>query len=253
MPTLAVWALSAFSAIQIGTPSVDAATQQARVEAREHFRRGIEKLMEESWDEAEREFGTAVELDPLLAMAYYGLGQARMNGRRYPEAVEAFLECRETHEKLVGLQVSNSVLADQRREEEIRELRLSLSQVKSGTIKTASAQNTVLSLESRLRQLENQRSRGTPVAETPAAVSLALGSAYFRSGDLENAEREYRETIRVDPEMGEAHNNLAVICMLTGKLDEAQTEMKAAEESGFRVHPQFKADLARAVEEASQR
>jgi hypothetical protein len=52
--------------------------------------------------------------------------------------------------------------------------------------------------------------------------------------------------------MGEAHNNLAVVCMLTGKLDEAQIEMKAAEASGFRVNPRFKEDLERAVAEAAR-
>jgi tetratricopeptide (TPR) repeat protein len=119
MPTLPgwIWTGLAISALQIGTPTADVTTQQARDEAREHFRIGVEKLTEESWDEAEREFSTAVELDPLLAMAYYGLGQARMSGRRYAEAVQAFLDCRETHQKLIGLEQSNSALADKRRDE----------------------------------------------------------------------------------------------------------------------------------------
>jgi tetratricopeptide (TPR) repeat protein len=256
MPTLPALTLTALalSAVQIGKTDVDVAARQAREEAREHFRLGVEKLAEESWDEAEREFSAAVELDPLLAMAYYGLGQARMSGRRYPEAIQAFSDCRETHKKLIGLQQSNSSLADQRREEEIRELKESIRLVQSGTVKTASAQNTVLNLESRLRQLENERSRGgAATLEVPAEVSLALGSAYFRSGDLEGAEREYREAIRVNSKLGEAHNNLAVVCMLTGKLDEAQIETKAAEASGFRVNPRFKEDLERAVAEAAQR
>lgn len=167
--------------------------------------------------------------------------------------MQAFQDCRETHRKLVGLQQSNSALADQRREEEIRELRESIRLIKSGTVKSAGGQNMVLKLESRVSQLENERSRGVTAEDTPAEVSLALGSAYFRSGDLEGAEREYRETIRVDPKMGEAHNNLAVVCLLTGKLEEAESEMKAAAESGFRVNPRFKEDLERAIAEASER
>jgi len=255
MPILpaVTFALITLSTLQIGAPSADVTSQQTRDEAREHFRLGVEKLTEESWDEAEQEFSTAVELDPLLAMAYYGLGQARMSGRRYPEAVQAFLDCRETHKKLIGLQQSNSSLADQRRDEEMRELKESIRLINSGTVKTASAQNTVLNLESRLRQLESERSRGVTALETPAEVSLALGSAYFRSGDLEGAEREYREAIRINPKMGEAHNNLAVVCTLTGRLDEAEIEVKAAEASGFRVNPRFKEDLERAVAEAAPR
>jgi len=253
MPTLPALMLTVLTLAPAQLETTDIASPQERAQAREHFRTGLEKLQAESWDEAAGEFRAAVELDPLMAIAYYGLGQARMGARRYPEAVEAYLSCRETHQKLNALEQSNSALADRRREEEIGELRESIQLVESGAVRTASVQGMVVNLETRLRQLESERGRGVTIREVPAEVSLALGSAYFRTGDLENAELEYREAIRVNSEMGEAHNNLAVVCMLTGKLDEAQKEVKAAEKSGFRVHPQFKADLEQAVEEASQR
>jgi Flp pilus assembly protein TadD len=61
-----------------------------------------------------------------------------------------------------------------------------------------------------------------------------------------DAEREYREAIKANSRLGEAHNNLAVICLLTGRLDEAEKEMKAAEKSGFVVSPRLKDDLKEA-------
>jgi len=79
--------------------------------------------------------------------------------------------------------------------------------------------------------------------EAPAEVSLALGSAYFRSGQLEPAEHAYRDAIKASGKMGEAHNNLAVLCMLTGRFEEAEREIKAAEKAGFPVSPRFKDDL----------
>ena len=72
--------------------------------------------------------------------------------------------------------------------------------------------------------------------------SLALGSAYFRSDALPDAEREYRAAIEVDPKLGEAHNNLAVVYMQTGRHAEADAEIKVAEKAGFRVNPQLKED-----------
>jgi len=257
MSFLLTMTLAAFllAPLQTGTQvsGMDVASEQDRKAALDHYRAGLEKMAEESWDEAEQEFSTAVGLDPLLVMAYYGLGQTRMSTRRYPEAVEAFLDCRATHQKLIGLQQSNNALADQRREEEIRELRESIRLIESGTVKSAGGQNMVLKLENRLGQLESERSRGGTAPETPAEVSLALGSAYFRSGKLEDAEREYREAIEVNPKMGEAHNNLAVICMTTGRLEEAESEVKAAEESSFTVNPRFKDDLKRAMAAAPPR
>jgi hypothetical protein len=47
----------------------------------------------------------------------------------------------------------------------------------------------------------------------------------------------------VNPKYGEAHNNIAVIYMQTGRLAAAEQEVKLAEKNGFRVNPQFKTDL----------
>jgi Flp pilus assembly protein TadD len=58
-----------------------------------------------------------------------------------------------------------------------------------------------------------------------------------------DAEAAYREALQVDPALGEGHNNLAVVLMLTGRYDEADRGGKAAEEHGFQVSSQFKADL----------
>jgi tetratricopeptide (TPR) repeat protein len=44
--------------------------------------------------------------------------------------------------------------------------------------------------------------------QVPAELSLALGSAYFRNGELTDAEREWKEAIEANPRFGEAHNNL---------------------------------------------
>jgi Flp pilus assembly protein TadD len=64
---------------------------------------------------------------------------------------------------------------------------------------------------------------------------------------MADAEREYRETLRADPKIGEAHNNLAVVCLQTGRFQEADVELKAAERAGFRVNPQLKEDVKKAL------
>ena len=56
----------------------------------------------------------------------------------------------------------------------------------------------------------------------PSFVSLALGSAFFRLGRLADAEREYKATIAADPKTGEAHSNLAVVYLQTGRFDDAE-------------------------------
>ena len=48
------------------------------------------------------------------------------------------------------------------------------------------------------------------------------------------------------PKLGEAHSNLALVFMLTGRYDDAGREIEAAEKHGFHVNPQFKEDLKKA-------
>lgn len=224
-------------------PEAERISTQDRRRAAEHYRVGLARMRDESWEEAEQEFRIAVRLDPLFVMAHYGMGQARMNLKRHEDAVQAFLACRDTHRRLAALQESNRALADQRRDDEIRELRESLRLFQSGAVKGSNIRSMTIRLEARLTQLESERRRGIQPLETPAEFSLALGSAYFRSGKLEDAEREYRAAIKVNPRLGEAHNNLAVVCMMTGRLDDAASEIKAAEKAGYPVSPRFKDDL----------
>lgn len=73
---------------------------------------------------------------------------------------------------------------------------------------------------------------------------LSLGSAHFRNGDLPSAEAEWQAALQVNPKLGEAHNNLAVVYMIANRFKEAEAEIKQAERSGFRVNPQFKRDLS---------
>ncbi|MND01135.1 hypothetical protein D3C83_200010 [compost metagenome] len=51
--------------------------------------------------------------------------------------------------------------------------------------------------------------------------------------------------MKVNSRLGEAHNNLAVLYMLTGRKKEAQQAVRSAEQARFRVNPQLKADIAR--------
>jgi Flp pilus assembly protein TadD len=79
----------------------------------------------------------------------------------------------------------------------------------------------------------------------PAFVSLSLGSAHFRSGNLPAAETAWLETVAANPRVGEAHNNLAVVYLETGRFDEAERAVTSAERAAFRVSPDLKQEIRR--------
>lgn len=244
------FALSLAGVVMLATASLHAQEspdKQKRQEALSHYQAGIKHMRSEDWPAAEREFKSAIQLDPLLTLAHYSLGQTYMATKRYPDAIKAFEACNEAYMKVAGLGITDSNLADQRRHEEIRELREAINQYQTGALKSNQAQNQILKLESRLAELERQKGRGAQGAEIPAEFSLALGSAYYRNSALPEAEREYKAALKVNSKLGEAHNNLAVVYMLTGRFDEAKAEIKLAEKAGFQVNPKFKDDLEQRI------
>jgi Flp pilus assembly protein TadD len=68
----------------LSTPLAQVVTDRNRQDALRHYGVGEQALRREAFDEAEREFQTAVRLDPTLDLAYYGLGQTYMATKRYP-------------------------------------------------------------------------------------------------------------------------------------------------------------------------
>lgn len=238
-----VFALALLATRPVAAQTVDDLSHR---NALTHYRLGEDLMHGEQFEKAADEFQAAVKLDPLLTIAHYELGQAYMAQRRYVEAIRAYVACRTAFQTMAGMVARNDFTADQRRDDEIRELRDSIGAVQSGRVKTASGREVVVArLEHRLQDLERMKQRGTGTFDAPAEISLALGSAYFRSGNLEYAEREWKAAVTANSKLGEAHNNLAALYTMTGRKTDAQQAVKDAERSGFRVNPNLKADIQR--------
>ena len=193
-------------------PSAQAqlADQPSRRQAIELFRAGQAFMSAEQFERAVDAFTKAIDKDRLLSIAHYGIGQANMNLRRYDKAIKAYMDCVEAMRTLHGLQQTNRFEVDRQREDEIRELKEVLDRAAKG-----GRAPTLLALEQRLRDLENQRSSAGGAFRPSAEVLLALGSAYFRNGDRDAAEAMWKASLDANPKYGEAHNNIAVIYMQT--------------------------------------
>src|SRR5436309_5830787 len=214
------------------------ADEQDRREALDFFRAGQKLLLTEQFDRAVEAFSKAIAKDGLLTVAHYGLGQAHMNLMRFGDAAKAYEGCIEATRALYALQQTQQFEVEKRRDAEIREMRETIL-----VLQQIGHPLQVTQAEQHLHDLQSQRSSMGGPFRPPAEVLLALGSAHFKDGSPDTAELEWKAAIEANPKLGEAHNNLAVIYMQTDRLDQAQEELKLAEKSGFRVNPQFKADL----------
>jgi tetratricopeptide (TPR) repeat protein len=233
------------AAALLGSPQIanDPVAEQHRQQAREHYRTGDEALHSERFEDARREFAEAVRLDPLMTLAHYSLGQALMALKRYSEAIKAFQGCRDAFVEISRLGLQQTAEIERRRTQEIEALRETLGILQRNSQLSSQNQSNIRRMEDRVRQLERTRDAGSTDYAVPPEVFFSLGSAYLRAGSLPDAEREYLEALRINPKLGEAHSNLAVVYLMTDRIEEAWNQVKAAEKSGFKVHPQLKKDI----------
>ncbi|HEY1305293.1 MAG TPA: tetratricopeptide repeat protein [Vicinamibacterales bacterium] len=215
------------------------ADEQSRRQALALYRTGQEFMSSEMFEKAIESFTGAIDRDPLLTVAHYQLGQAHMSLKRPASALQAYKSCLDAMEALHHLEESNRFEVDKQRQEVVRELRTELNQTSQ---KIDPLKRTVL--EQRVQELEHERtSSSSGPFRPPAFVLLAMGSAHFRNGDRDTAEAEWRAAVEANPKLGEAHNNLAVIYMQSGRKAEAENAVKLAEKAGFKVNAQLKEDI----------
>lgn len=228
-------------------------TEEQHREAVKHFRVGMEALAAERYDEAEAAFRSAVRLDPRYDAAFYGLGQVYMATKRYEQALQAYLDSREAFKSAVAQEALDGVAADRRLRDQIQALRdYGRSLERATRTLSPNLGRAVERNSEQIAQLEGRlsRNRHGSTPPVPAGLSMALGSAYFRLNRLPEAEREYKAAVDVNPNFGEAHSNLAVVYLLTGRYDEAEKAIQSAEHAGFKVNPKLKEDVRKKKSDA---
>ena len=237
--TLVIVSILASTSPSLATAQLLASEENRRA-ALEFYRSGEALMSAERFEQAAQEFTRAIQKDPLLTLAHYQLGQAYMSLQRYASAIRAYEACITAGETLFGLSQTNRFEVERARDDEIRELRLSMQQMALNNQQIRQAR-----AEQHLQELERQKTSLGGTFHPSAEVLLALGSARFRGGDRSGALRDWQASAETNPKLGEAHNNLAVIYMLNGRRADAERSVKLAEKAGFRVNPGLKGDIAK--------
>ena len=219
--------------------------------ANRHYAQGWTAMRAEAWAEAAQEFKEALDSDPKFALAYYSLGRAEMGRRDFSRAIAAYTKCRDLYVSGGGERYTSQLDATRRITDRILEYRMALTQATQNTGPKSSTQSQSLyirELETQITRLEQARDRNLNLtfdASVPYFVPMALGAAYFRSGQVADAEREYKAALDANPRSGETHSNLAVLYLTTDRLDQATREIKLAEDTGFKVNSNLKDEINR--------
>ena len=78
---------------------------------------------------------------------------------------------------------------------------------------------------------------------------INLGAALTRRGRMDEAAREFSEALRLDPNRPEPHYNLAGIYYFRGDYAAAWAEVRAYQDLGGKMEPQFIAALSERMKE----
>ena len=207
-----------------------------------HYNSAWDLMRSEKYEDAIAEFREALKLNPKLNMAHYGIGRAQMVLHQYDAAIAEYTTCRDYILTEEGRKYTGQAEANRARQDRMMELQDLQRQYSKGpqNNQTADMQRQI---GNAMRMQQDATDRGNNIsidASVPAFLSVALGSAYFRADRRTDAERAYKAAIAVDTKAGEAHNNLAVIYLLSERYDLAEQSVKNAEKAGFRVNPELK-------------
>ena len=219
----------------------------SRERAQPSYDAGLAHMQNESFEAAVDSFRGAIIIDPSFEMAHYMLGRVQLMLRQYASATNSLVKARDLFAAQANEHFDTKADLQRHRRERINEMTNEIARLQQARQQTPQVQEQIRQYTERRRQIQDaDRESGlTPQQAVPAFVSLSLGSAYFRSGKLGDAEQAYLAAIAADSKMGEAHNNLAVVYMETGRLDQAEKSLKAAEKSGMRVSPALKDEIAK--------
>ena len=235
-----------FAAVLLAALSAAAQMSYERERARPHYRTGWQYMRVEAWADAAKAFQQAIDVDPEFEDAYYSLGRAYMGLKKYSDAIGAYTKSRDLYRAQAGRIFSNQQEVQRYRRDRLMELDEIVRSLQTAGPQSIRTQDQLRRVQEQRRQLEQYMQRGSNITienSVPAFVSLALGSAYFRAGKFEDAEREYKAALEADPKTGEAHSNLAVVYLETGRVGDAERAVSAAERAGYKVHPQLKQDI----------
>jgi Flp pilus assembly protein TadD len=214
-------------------PQLEDRTVGAQVQ--QLLREGQRLMAGDDYGAAARSFQEAIALDPHRMMAHYGLGTARMGLKEYPSAIVAFQAARDAFHARAA------------------EFAWLQGQVEHARADRVAAVGSQVRNENRTQwredvaALERLREEAKEFPQPPPGLSLALGSAYFRTGQLADAEREYRAAIEAQPKLGEPRSNLAVVLLITGRPAEAKEQLKLAKKNGFKPPAGLEADIEAAL------
>jgi len=223
-----------------------------------NYEKGKKNFVKEKLPKAEAELLLCIDKMPEHAGARFYLARIAYRTERMIQALEWIEGAKRDYamnarlEFLVEQQRRKEQL-EMRRQEKLNRLRFVESQTIRGS---RGEEESQLGNEAELAKAGEELSRLEEEAARPPAVDLEIpadyhyvhGNILLKLERVREAQALYEEAIKIDPQHGEAYNNLAAIFFADRKYQKALEYLDRAETLGASIKPEFRQRLLNAME-----
>ena len=225
------------------------AWQTVSPEAMQHMQAGIEADKQRHYEVAIAEFKKVTELEPTLPAGFVNLGQAYMENHDFGGAIAPLKHALELSPDLTAAHrlLGYALLSQGYASEAVPHLEKSNDQAALGIAQIQSGQlsEAVVNLEAALAKrpndpdllyylgraagLRSKQSIDAMLSAYPdsARAHQALGENYFVLRQMPQAEKEFREALKLQPNLPEVHLELGMVYAGASQWDKAEQEFRA--------------------------
>ncbi len=222
--------------------------------ANKSFLKGKGYFLKENYKQSEKELKKCIETMPEHVEAHFYLSQLLYKKADFQKALE-HIEKAKTYYKLM------SDLYEYAYQQRIFQLREQVDIINSNIenlqnkLSNATNPDTARSLEGQITSLDQQigiiRSKLTdfvpPTESIPSDYFYFHGNILFKLNKLQEAFREYLEAIKINPQHGNAYNNLANLYHMGKEYQKALDCLNQAEANGAEINPKLKKAILKAL------
>ena len=209
------------------------------------------QFAKDNLDKAEKKLLEALAIMPEHADAYYLMAQIQLKRKEFSQALASITAAEKNYATIAKFHTfTHQQYLDQLRQqrqglqEQLDQIRERLSQMPASSHGRSDYEKSTQAITRTIQQIDTRlNSPIPPTFEIPAGYFYIHGNVLYRLGMLVDAAAQYQEAIRIDPNLGNAYNNLALVSFSLGKYQEALDCLLRAEAAWVKINPDFRRAL----------
>ena len=220
-----------------------------------HFENGKAHFLKENYKKAEREMMKCLDKMPEHSGANFFLSQISYKHGKLETALKQIEKAEKNYasmdrirtnlQQLVILELQEQKMA---KEERLMELKTSLSRGNLTPEQRSQVEGRIGSVQADIGVINSQLSKPLPASqEIPADYYYLHGNILFKMKKFQDAFAQYKEAIRVNPQYGDAYNNLANLYYMAKQYQKALDCLEQAEATGAKVNLEFRKAILKAL------